>query len=491
MLLIGSILRICFFWMDTSFWGDEAALALNLKERTFSQFFKPLDHGQHAPPFYLLVEKWLYELAGPGEHALRLPSLVASLLSLPLFFYWLRKRSSGNVLAVAFLLFAFNPRLILYSAQLKPYAIDVVSTLVVCLCACQLHRHRYQWSWLGLFAFVGCLLIWISFPVVFVLAGVGLTLIIDQWLHGWRRNCVRVILLALLWLISFAYNHYLITHYSLSNEGLRKFWENSNAFAPLPTSPWQVRQLVRLFLRPFADPLWGADKVLIGLPAVLWLVGLLRLIRSNPPTAGICFLPVVLTFIASGLKLYPFEGRLLLFLVPLFLLPVAWGIEALASGFQDRIGLGVTLSFLLISYIFLGNDIIESEFNRAGARKVVEQVSDHHQSGDVIYVLRTGGYRSVLWYRAKYGLGDEQFIIGSPRSTTGRTTAERDLDNLKGARRLWFVAAEANTLRDVNWDVLEMQSFVRELDLRGKRLYEFNSGISHAFLYDLGSGNDK
>ncbi len=25
-LLIGSILRICFFWMDTSFWGDEAAL---------------------------------------------------------------------------------------------------------------------------------------------------------------------------------------------------------------------------------------------------------------------------------------------------------------------------------------------------------------------------------------------------------------------------------------------------------------------------------
>ncbi len=309
------------------------------------------------------MEKWLYELAGPGEHALRLPSLVASLLSLPLFFYWLRKRSSGNVLAVAFLLFAFNPRLILYSAQLKPYAIDVVSTLVVCLCACQLHRHRYQWSWLGLFAFVGCLLIWISFPVVFVLAGVGLTLIIDQWLHGWRRNCVRVILLALLWLISFAYNHYLITHYSLSNEGLRKFWENSNAFAPLPTSPWQVRQLVRLFLRPFADPLWGADKVLIGLPAVLWLVGLLRLIRSNPPTAGICFLPVVLTFIASGLKLYPFEGRLLLFLVPLFLLPVAWGIEALASGFQDRIGLGVTLSFLLISYIFLGNDIIESEFN--------------------------------------------------------------------------------------------------------------------------------
>ena len=488
--LVGAILRIGFFWMDTSLWGDEAAVALNLKERTFSELLGPLDYGQHAPVLYVLVEKCMYELSGRGEHALRLPSLVASLLSLPLFFYWLRKTSPVGVLAVAFLMFALNPRLILYSAQLKPYAVDVVSCLVVCLCASQLHRHRFQSNCLAFFAAVGSVLIWISFSVVFVLAGAGLSLIIDQWFHGSRRNCVVVVLLALLWLISFSCNQYLITHHSLSNEPLRSFWENSNAFAPLPTSPGQVRQLVRLVLRPFADPLWGSDKVLIGMPAVLWLVGVLRLMRTDPITAGICFLPVALTFLASGLKLYPFEGRLILFLVPLFLLPVAWGIAALASGFQDRIGLGVTLSFLLIGYIFLGKDIIDGEFNRAGARKAIEQLSQHHQRDDDIYVLRTGGYRSVLWYLNKSGLGDAHFSIGSRRATGG-TTAERDLDKLKGTRRLWFVAAEAFTPGDVNWDELETQASLRELDLSGTRLYEYHSGFSHAYLYDLRGGNEK
>ena len=488
--LVGAILRFGFFWMDTSFWGDEAAVALNLKERTISQLLAPLDYGQHAPALYLIVEKCLYELSGPSEHALRLPSLVASLLSLPLFFYWVRKTSTGGVLAVAFLLFALNPRLILYSAQLKPYAVDVVCCVVVCLSASQLHRHRYQWNWLAFFALVGCVLIWISFPVVFVLAGVGLTLIIDQWFHGWRGNCARLVLLALLWLTSFSCNQYLITHHSLSSVPLRSFWESSNAFAPLPTSPGQVRQLVRLFLRPFADPLWGSDKVLVGVPAVLWLVGLLRLVRTDPIAAGICFLPVALTFMASGLKLYPFEGRLILFLVPLFLLPVAVGIASVASGFQDRILLGFTLSFLLTGYIFLGKDIIDGEFNRAGARKVVEQLSKHHQSDDVIYVLRTGGYRSVFWYLNRFGLGDARFSVGS-RLPTGATTAVRDLENLKGTRRLWFVAAEAFTPGGVNWDELEMKASLRELELSGTRLYEFDSGINHAFLYDLKSGKEK
>ncbi len=489
--LIGSILRIGFFWMDSSFWGDEAAVALNLKERSFSELGKPLDYGQHAPLLYLLVEKGLNELAGSSEHVLRSPSLVASLLSILLYFCWLRRTTRGDVLPVAFLLFALNPRLILYSAQLKPYAIDVVGCLVVCLCAFQVHRYNYQSSWLALFALVGCVLVWLSFPVVFVLAGVGLTLIVNRWFHGYRRHCSRVILLALLWLISFLFNQYLITHHSLASEPLRNFWEGSNAFPPLaPTSLREVRKLFRIFLRPFADPLWGSGGVLIGLPAVFWLVGLLKLMRSDPITAGICLLPVVLTFLASGFKLYPFEGRLLLFLVPLFLLPVAWGIVSLASGFQDRMSLGIVLAFILTGYMFLGGSIIEHEFNRAGARRVVEQLSKRYQSDDVIYVLRTGGYRTVFWYLSKSGLGDADVSVGS-RLATGGTTAERDLDNLVAVRRLWFVAAEADTPGDVNWDKLGMEACVRKLDERGTRLYEFHDGISHTFLYDLKGGSEK
>ena len=96
---------------------------------------------------------------------------------------WLDYRVSPvpvSILALA--LFAVNPRLILYSAQLKPYTIDVLSTLLVCVCGYALRHHRYQWKWVAFFALVGCLLIWISFPIVFVLCGVGLTLMFEEWL---------------------------------------------------------------------------------------------------------------------------------------------------------------------------------------------------------------------------------------------------------------------------------------------------------------------
>ena len=88
LILVGAVLRIGFFALDTWFWGDEAALALNFKTKTFSQFLLPLDHYQHAPVLYVLLEKSLFEVFGPSEHGLRLPSLLASLLSLPLFFGW-------------------------------------------------------------------------------------------------------------------------------------------------------------------------------------------------------------------------------------------------------------------------------------------------------------------------------------------------------------------------------------------------------------------
>jgi hypothetical protein len=114
----------------------------------------------------------------------------------------------------------------------------------------------------------------------------------------------------------------------------------------------------------------------------------------------------------------------------------------------------------------------------------------HFQSDDVIYVLRTGGYRTVVWYLHKFGVGDPHFSVGS-RLPTGGTTAVRDLERLKGTRRLWFVAAEAYTPGAVDWDKLEMQASLKELDLLGTRLYEYRSGINHAFLYDLKSSNDK
>ena len=159
----------------------------------------PLAYDQHAPLLYVFLEKGIFELLGSSEDALRLPSLVASLLSLPLFYWWTRRTAPSLVSLIALVFFAFNPRLILYSAQMKPYTIDVLATLLVCLCGLGLRQHGCRPRWLALFAVAGAVLIWVSFPVVFVLVGVAVTLILTEWAHGRRCNSALLLIPVLIW----------------------------------------------------------------------------------------------------------------------------------------------------------------------------------------------------------------------------------------------------------------------------------------------------
>ncbi len=482
LILLGAVLRLGFFYLDTQFWGDEAALALNLRTRTFSQLFTPLDYDQHAPLFFVLLEKGVFDVLGSSEHALRLPALAASLLSLPLFFCWMRRSTApGDVCLIGLTFFTLNPQLIYYSAQMKPYAVDVLSTLLVCLCGLGLRKNEFGWKWLAFFALIGGLLIWVSFPVVFVLAGVAFALIWTEWNRGRRLNSRLVLLPMLVWGVSLLCNHFLITRHSIANQRLLDYWQTEHAFASfLPKSPRDLRALVALFLRPFADPLGGSSNVLIGVPAILWLVGLVRLLRRDPITAGFCTVPLALTFVVSGMHLYPFSGRLILFLIPLLLIPVAWGVASLRSDPTDRVTVPAATAFLLFSYAILMNDICRNDFNRASVGHALNRIAQSHQPNDVLYVFHSGGYRTFLWYRQAYSLNDMAIMHGSPNRPE-KSILEADLARMRTQRRLWLLFPELHERR-----FTERDAILAALDVLGRRLDEFHENATHVVLYELG-----
>ena len=180
----------------------------------------------------------------------------------------------------------------------------------------------------------------------------------------------------------------------------------------------------------------------MGIPAVLWVVGLLRLSQQNPTTAGFCVLPVCLTFIASGLHLYPFQGRLILFLVPLLLNPIAWGIASLvAAGGQSRATLPVVMGFVLIGYLYIFRDIYSIEFNRRSVPDALNKIAKSHKSNDTLYAFYSGGYRTFLWYRNNYRLNDMNIIHGTFRGP-GTNAVQIDLERLNGATRVWLLLPE-------------------------------------------------
>ena len=91
LILVGMFLRVVQYTGDRPLWNDEAALALNVIERSAMELATPLDYHQASPIGFLVLVKLSEGLFGLGERALRLVPLVAGLGCLPLFYLVVRR----------------------------------------------------------------------------------------------------------------------------------------------------------------------------------------------------------------------------------------------------------------------------------------------------------------------------------------------------------------------------------------------------------------
>ena len=85
LVAVGWVLRLVRYAHDRSLWGDEARLALNLRDRSFTGLVHPLAYIQAAPTGFLLAEKVVVRALGDSEYSLRLLPLAAGLASLAVF----------------------------------------------------------------------------------------------------------------------------------------------------------------------------------------------------------------------------------------------------------------------------------------------------------------------------------------------------------------------------------------------------------------------
>src|SRR5580700_12278379 len=94
--LIGATFRLSQYIADRSLWLDEAKLALNIINRSFSGLAQPLDYDQGAPLGFLFVQKLLTVLLGNADYVLRIFPLICGLFSFWAI-YALSNEYSSNV----------------------------------------------------------------------------------------------------------------------------------------------------------------------------------------------------------------------------------------------------------------------------------------------------------------------------------------------------------------------------------------------------------
>ncbi len=487
LLAVGTILRLRQYLTFRSLWADEASLAFNLANRTFGGLTQPLDYQQGAPVGFLFIEKLFLVLLGNKDYILRLFPLFAGIISIYLFYRIASSWFNGILGVVAASIFAVSWHLVYYSSELKQYSSDVMVALLLIHLSGNCFREKARaWDFLILGA-AGALGIWISHPSFFILAAIGLALVLHKLTRNRELPWVWIFGLGTAWLVSFGLEYFVSLQHLVANEFLQHYWRK--AFMPIP--PWDKSEW---FAKAYASVLYisldRTDLVLKFIIPGLVFLGSISFLVRNRACAIITLLPFLETLLASGLQRYPFKDRFILFLVPLLLLLVTAGLHqayTLISKWNRRLALATCGTLALVLFFLpVQNSFLHfvTPYNKADIKPVLEYVSEKRKVDDIVYVFH-GADPAFNYYAPFYGLTTGQIIVGF--DTTDKEIAldgfYKDVEKLKGNERVWFIFSDIVDCGNCEGD--KQAFYVTYLDGLGALLEQYNAPGANGYLYDL------
>jgi hypothetical protein len=485
LVLLGALLRVRQYLTGRSLWADEAMLALNIVNRNFAGLFKPLDYDQGAPIGFLLVEKFFNSILGKNEFALRLFPLIIGLISLWLFYLLLKQITGGTGLLTALALFAFNPRLIYYSSEVKQYILDVAVTILLLLLAAPVFNTSPRKKDFAGLTLAGLIALWFSHPALFVLAGIGLTLVAIYLKKRDYSNLRFVIGMGLLWILDIIFLYLLILKDISQNAYMREYWQG--AFLPMP---------------PWSDPGWFPTAIhenigiQFGIPYAVWFIVLIMLIGwvglffQNQKYAIVFACILLVTLTASALQVYPVFERMILFLIPIGLILIGKAVDCVACLWQasyQRVKrfhmLGAFSVLFLAGFLIYGplsmsfQDFVEPKYFEH-IRPSMDFVRDSWKDGDRMYVSY-GALPAFRFYAPFYGLENISYEFGEREDYKNPQNILSQLDSFKGQPRVWILLSHVYENGDFN----EKDSILNYLNQIGERKREFRVPGTSVFLY--------
>jgi uncharacterized membrane protein len=481
LVLAGFILRLRQYLVNRSLWLDEAMLTNNILSRTFAGLFQPLSDHQGAPVGFLLLQKTITLTFGDSEYALRLLPLLAGILSLAAMFALARKVATPFAGSLALALFAFSPALIYYTSEVKQYSSDVAIALGLCLLYLKYGQSEIKLKDAAFLSLAGIIAVWFSHPALFVLGGLGLALFISAVRARDAHKIITLLLIAAAWSLSLGALYFVNLRQLASHQFFQDFWREGFLPRALPDA---LTWLTHSLYAPFADLLGLRTPYLVT--AFLFFMGLVGLSRRLPRFGLFLLLVFFLALFASFLTLYPFAGRMLLFLAPALTLLLAEGTEAVAALFERPRWLAWTVRLALAGILLFGPLTLASENfaapkMREHIRPTMETLRDFRKDGDLIYVYYWAEH-AVRFYAPKYGFAMSDFILGADHHDQPEAYCA-ELDALGGHARVWFLFSHIYENGDFN----ERDFILEYLDSIGKlsRTYRAPGTSVYLYLYDL------
>jgi hypothetical protein len=434
LLVLGIGVRLRHYLAAPSYWYDEAFVLVNVFDKSFVELAGPLRCEQAAPPLFLWTLRALYITAGGSEWAMRAPAFLASVLAVLAMIPLARRVTGGWLWAVAFA--TVSQPALFHTVCVKPYAGDLLATVLVYHCGMRLLRGTGRDQWLMATA-VAIIMPWYSYPSIFALGGVSLALGVETLRRRSWRAAVGCTLLSLAWAGSFATAWLLVGRHQQSHH-LKEYWQRG--FLDYSSFPAALRWIA-YHLYKIGD--YGTTGM--GVPLLLLgSVGADALARRWPALLAMLLGQLLLAIGASAARLYPLDDRLTFFAVPTIWLLAAIGVDAILA-FRSAFRWKWLIAGLIALTLLPG--VVRYGYWVA----VVPEKTEFRQA--FRYVQRRAGPEDVVWvsqpevYEVYFGK-DRGRLLGADGDPRGR--------------RVWTVAtrgAEADFLYDPGLEIRRRKTF--------------------------------
>ncbi len=176
--LLAAALRLSTLGLQ-SFWYDEAFTVVHVLRPSLVATLRHVVHTENTPPLWYLLAWADSRVLGTGEVALRLPSAIAGIATVPVA-WMIGEELAGRRAAIATaLLVAANPLFVWYSQEARAYALFALLAAVAMLCFLRALREPSARR-MAAFAVSGALALLTHYFAVFLLAGMAAMLLADR-----------------------------------------------------------------------------------------------------------------------------------------------------------------------------------------------------------------------------------------------------------------------------------------------------------------------
>lgn len=468
-VLIGIFLRTYVYLQDVSFFHDEGGLALNLIERSYGQLFFHLDYCQQAPPFFLVMSKFMISKFGVSELVLRFMPYLFSVASLILFSSLCFKifKNYFSVLVAVFLC-SFSVSFVHFAQVFTKYSSDIFCTILSLFFVFTVDFKKWNIRKTLLLSLLTVISFWFSYTMVFNVFCFGLVFLIKAILEKKSYNIKKFMLFLAVNAVGIILYILINLYASATSTGLYNCWVTIWGFFPK-----DFNDIKNLFLFHFNI----TSIVGIVITCLFFILGCITWYKKDIFRFWILFLPIPVVFIAGALHLYPASDRLLLFVIPNVIIILVSPVESVLfekSLFAKALVISLFAVFLESTHYipyFITYIKNKYDYERSGVREYVSLLrKEKIEKNDIIFA-NLHCKESFQFYTKNTPISLRQIIYEEPFDPARPL---KDMEKLPHKSNVYFFIfynlLTPKSLHDMQLDWIDKHCIVKkDIKMKNKR----------------------